>query len=84
MPRAMMQSKYPNVDFSQCHENWDYEMHAPQAAVQPAERVRKLLRELTSGYQNRLLISHRGLLAFLFVPLCKACRGRWSTTWYTC
>jgi len=65
MPRAVMQSKYPDLDFLQCPENWDYEMHTPQAAIKRAERVRKLLKEFTSKYQNILLISHRGFLAFL-------------------
>jgi hypothetical protein len=60
-----MQARYPNLDFLQYSENWDYETHTSQAATKRAERVRKLLRDFTSKYQSMLLITHRGLLAFM-------------------
>jgi broad specificity phosphatase PhoE len=63
--RAAMQKKYPKLDFLHCSENWDYELHTVEAATRRAERVRKSLKELTTKYQNILVISHRGFLAYL-------------------
>jgi hypothetical protein len=60
-----MQARYPNLDFLQYSENWDYETHTSQAATKLAERVRKLLRDFTSNYQSMPWITHRGLLAFM-------------------
>jgi broad specificity phosphatase PhoE len=82
MARAAVQERYPNLDFMRCLENWNYEPHTVEAATLRAERVRKSLKELTTKYQNTLLIAHRGFLAFL-VPgprfdVCGKCCLSWS------
>lgn len=62
-----MQTKYPSLDFLQCSENWDYELHTVEDATRRAERVRASLKELTDKYQNILLIAHRGFLALILL-----------------
>lgn len=65
LARAEMQTKYPNLNFLRCPENWDYELHTVEAATHRAERVRRSLKELSDKYRNILLITHRGFLASL-------------------
>jgi broad specificity phosphatase PhoE len=63
--RADLQSKYPQFDFSGCPEVWDHPPHTIENATARAERVRQRLRGLSTAYQNILIITHRGLIAFL-------------------
>lgn len=37
--RATLEAQYPQLDFSHCAEEWDYEAHSIEAATERAERV---------------------------------------------
>lgn len=65
LARAIMQTKYPNLDFLRCPKNWDYELHTVEAATHRAGRLRRSLKELSDKYRNILLTTHRGFLAYL-------------------
>jgi broad specificity phosphatase PhoE len=58
-------SKFPQFDFSECHEEWDYPEHSIPGATARAERVRKRLKELSATHNNIAVITHRGIKAFL-------------------
>ncbi|KAJ4485519.1 histidine phosphatase superfamily [Lentinula aciculospora] len=62
--RAELEAAYPSLDFSQCHEEWDYPGHTDERAFQRAE---SLLQELRTRPENNvLIISHRGILQYTF------------------
>ncbi|KAJ7154174.1 histidine phosphatase superfamily [Mycena filopes] len=61
--RATMAAAFPQLDFSRCSEEWDYEAHSAVGATARAMRVRALLAERTE--QNILLVGHRGFIDFL-------------------
>jgi broad specificity phosphatase PhoE len=63
--RKDMQTKFPQFDFGECHETWDYATHTITSAVARAERVRRRLHDLSATFKNIVLISHRGLIAFV-------------------
>jgi broad specificity phosphatase PhoE len=63
--RVDMQAKFPQVDFSECSEVWDYEPHSVEAATARAERVRRRLHDIRTKYKHVTLITHRGILAYL-------------------
>lgn len=63
--RADMQAKFPQLDFSECHEVWDYAAHEIMDATARAERVRWRLHRLSDTYKNIAVISHRGFIAYL-------------------
>ncbi|KAM5343980.1 hypothetical protein ACJ41O_012517 [Fusarium nematophilum] len=63
--RADMAAKFPQFDFSACPEEWDYPAHSFDGAAARAERVRNRLKELSLSYNNIMLITHRGFIAFL-------------------
>jgi broad specificity phosphatase PhoE len=63
--RKDMQTKFPQLDFDECHETWDYATHTITDAAARAERVRRRLHDLSATFKNIALISHRGLIAFL-------------------
>jgi broad specificity phosphatase PhoE len=65
LSRTDIQTKFPQFDFSECHETWDYANHTTTDAVVRAERVRRRLYGLSTRYKSIVVISHRGLLAFL-------------------
>jgi len=65
LSRTDMQSRFPQFDFSACHEEWDYPDHTLKNATARAERVRRKLLELSITFKNIALISHRGLIAYL-------------------
>ena len=64
-------AQFPELDFdfSQCHEEWDYEPHTIEGAVHRAERVREKLKELARAYEHKhivwLLIGDSSLSLFL-------------------
>ena len=60
-----IQSKFPQFDFSACHEEWDYPNHTIQDATARSERVRRRLQDLSTTFKNIVIISHRGLIAYL-------------------
>ncbi|KAJ3802603.1 phosphoglycerate mutase-like protein [Lentinula aff. detonsa] len=62
-PRAEFEAAYPSLDFSRCHELWDYPGHTDERALQRAEVI---LQELKARPEsNVLIISHRGILQIL-------------------
>ncbi|KAF5013309.1 hypothetical protein FDECE_659 [Fusarium decemcellulare] len=63
--RADMATKFPSLDFSACHEEWDYPPHTSEDATARAERVRERVKDLSRSYKNIVLITHRGFIAFL-------------------
>jgi broad specificity phosphatase PhoE len=63
--RAELQTKYPQFDFAECHEEWDYAPHTVEGATARAERVRSRLQELSSTHKNIAVITHRGFIAYL-------------------
>lgn len=65
LSRAEMQAKYPQFDFSECNEEWDYAPHTIEGATERAERVRARLKGLSGRYENIAVVTHRGLIAFL-------------------
>lgn len=65
LSRSALQIKFPRFDFSACHETWDYPENTVQDATARAERVRSRLLELSTRFKNIVVISHRGLIAYL-------------------
>ncbi|KAJ7453085.1 phosphoglycerate mutase-like protein [Mycena latifolia] len=63
VPRAKLAAAFPGLDFSCCREEWDYEAHSDEVAIQRAKRVRAALAERPE--QNILLVSHRGFIDYL-------------------
>lgn len=63
--RAELSAKFPQFDFSECREQWDYEEHSHEAAVVRAERVRRLLQDMSQRYRNIYVVTHRGFIAYL-------------------
>ncbi|KAJ3824279.1 phosphoglycerate mutase-like protein [Lentinula raphanica] len=62
--RAELETSYPSLDFSRCHETWDYPEHTDERAFQRAQGV---LEELKARPEcNVLIVSHRGILGYLF------------------
>ncbi|KAJ3877523.1 histidine phosphatase superfamily [Lentinula edodes] len=62
--RAELEAAYPSLDFSRCHEEWDYPGHTDERAFQRAEAF---LQELKGRPEsNVLIISHRGILRYIF------------------
>ncbi len=60
-----MTSKFPDFDFSGCHDDWDYPSHTNESAVARGEEVRRKLRGLTEVHKHIVLVTHRGFVAFL-------------------
>ncbi|KAF1833983.1 phosphoglycerate mutase-like protein [Decorospora gaudefroyi] len=65
LSRAELQSKFPQFDFSDCHEVWDYAEHTLENATARAEEVRRRLKDLSVTYDNIAVITHRGFKAFM-------------------
>jgi broad specificity phosphatase PhoE len=63
--RAEMQAKFPQLDFAECHEEWDYAPHSIEDATERAERVRARLKALSGSCKNIAVVTHRGLISFL-------------------
>ena len=64
-PRRVLEANYPNLDFSSCSAEWDYEPHSAQAATDCAERVRRALSKLLDKCENIMVVTHRGLIAHI-------------------
>lgn len=66
-PRFEMIRKYPQLDFSECREIWNYPDHTFESAVTRAERVRKRLLVLaeTGKYHNVYVVTHRRFIGYL-------------------
>lgn len=64
--RGELEAKFPQFDYSECREVWDYDEHTTKEAVERAERVRKRVKGLEGqGGGSVYLVSHRGFIAFL-------------------
>ncbi|KAF1950344.1 phosphoglycerate mutase-like protein [Byssothecium circinans] len=66
-PRAEIAAAFPQFDFAECSEVWDYPGYSFAEATARAERVRKRLKGLTEEgkYRNIAVVTHRGIIAFL-------------------
>lgn len=65
LPRAEISRNYPQFDFSNCKEDWNYSPHTVESATTRAENVRKRLKELSATYSNIVIVTHRGFIGFL-------------------
>jgi hypothetical protein len=65
LSRAALVSKFPQFDFSECHEEWDYPDHTVAQATARAESVRSRIKNLSVTYKSIAIITHRGFKAFL-------------------
>ena len=65
LSRAELASKFPQFDFSECHEEWDYPEHSIESATTRGENVRRRLKDLSTTYSNIVVVTHRGIKAFL-------------------
>lgn len=63
--RADLHAQFPSLDLAECSQDWDYPAHSVERATARAERVRSRLHELTSTYNNIVVITHRGFAAYL-------------------
>lgn len=63
--RAEMQTSFPQFDFSECHEYWDYPSHTISDATERAVRVRQRLHHLSATFKNIAIVTHRGIIAYL-------------------
>ncbi|KAI9814555.1 MAG: hypothetical protein M1827_003110 [Pycnora praestabilis] len=75
-PRAEMENKYPQLDFSRCLEQWTYEPYTVEAATERAERVRQELKLLGAKYKSIAVVTHYFFIGFLV-------QGRKFETWET-
>lgn len=58
-------AQFPQFDYSQCSDEWDYPLNTTENAIARAETVRKRLRELSITHRNIVVITHRGFIAYL-------------------
>jgi broad specificity phosphatase PhoE len=63
--RADLTAKFPQFEFTGCHDKWDYPAHSFSDAEARAERVRRRLKDLSGLYKNIFVVTHRGFIAFL-------------------
>ncbi|KAF2845037.1 phosphoglycerate mutase-like protein [Plenodomus tracheiphilus IPT5] len=63
--RSAMQTAFPQFDFSECHEDWDYAEHSIEAATARAESVRARLKMLSKRFENIVVVTHRGFAEYL-------------------
>lgn len=63
--RREMSEKFPQFNFVQCSQEWDYPLHTPEGATARAENVRQSLQDLSRRYKNIALFTHRGFIAYL-------------------
>lgn len=62
--KALLSAKFPHLDLTECHEQWDYEAHTHDGATARGERVRSRLQKL-SKYRHIYVITHRCFAAYL-------------------
>lgn len=65
LSRKDISAKFPQLDFADCPDEWDYPPHNTADATLRAERVRRRLKELSKTHKNIVLITHRGFIEFL-------------------
>lgn len=62
---TVLREKFPTYDFSECHEEWDYEKETHATAVARAERVRARIKELSQRYRKIWVLTHSIFLSYL-------------------
>lgn len=84
LSRSALAMEFPQFNFAECREEWDYPPHTIEDATARAERVRKKLNELSGVYDNIVVITHRGFISFLAkgrrFNVCEARSFRWATS----
>ncbi|KAF8312887.1 histidine phosphatase superfamily [Amanita rubescens] len=61
--RFALLEKFPDLDFSLCMEEWDYEPHSYIAALERAERVKAALWKCDE--KDIVIVSHQGFISYL-------------------
>jgi broad specificity phosphatase PhoE len=83
LPRAAIAAKFPQFNFAECPEEWDYPQHTIEGATARAENVRVRLKQLSGTYSNIVIVTHRGLISFLAkgrrFDVCEVRSFRWAT-----
>lgn len=62
---AVLRERFPTYDFSECHEEWDYERETHATAVARSERVRQRLKDLAMTYRKIWVVTHSIFLSYL-------------------
>jgi broad specificity phosphatase PhoE len=65
LSRAGLAAKFPQFDFSECNEEWEYPDHTVPHATARAESVRRRVKDISTTYKSVAIITHRGFKAFL-------------------
>ncbi|KAK6354126.1 hypothetical protein TWF730_008546 [Orbilia blumenaviensis] len=65
LSKAELSTKFPQFNFAECSEEWDYPPHTIEGATIRAEEVRRRLKELSKNYRNIAVVTHRGFIAYL-------------------
>jgi len=63
LSRFALSEMFPDLDFSLCMEEWDYEPHSDGAALERAERVKAALWKCDE--KDIVIVSHRGFISYL-------------------
>lgn len=63
--RREMMEKFPQFNFDQCSQEWDYPLHTSEGATVRAEKVRQRLKHLSKRYTNIVLFTHRGFITYV-------------------
>jgi len=61
--RSALLEIFPDLDFSLCMEEWDYEPHSDGAALERAERVKAALWKCDE--KDIVIVSHRAFISYL-------------------
>jgi broad specificity phosphatase PhoE len=62
-PTQVLKEEFPDLDFSECKNEWTYETHTRERAEKRAEVVRQRLKNHPA--QNIVCITHRGFIEYL-------------------
>ncbi|KAF8810960.1 phosphoglycerate mutase-like protein, partial [Phlegmacium glaucopus] len=63
VPRSALIEIFPNLDFSLCMEEWDYEPHSDGTALEQAERVKAALWKCDE--KDIVIVSHQEFILYL-------------------
>lgn len=81
--RADLSTKFPQLNFAECSPEWDYPLHTAETATIRAEKVRARLQKLAKVYDNIVVVTHRGFIAFLIkgdrFDVCETRSNRFGT-----
>lgn len=65
LSRKDIATRFPELDFTGCPEEWSHPPHTAAGASLRAESVRRRLKDLSKVYSHIVLITHRGFIGFL-------------------